>query len=104
MTPRETSIEPSHELVERLTEQLAARPQLAPTLVRALREEPNAPRIRLLRRALVRLVDTLTQPMAAIESLADLAEIAGDRDDAARWARRERTSTWTRSPTTTRDA
>lgn len=76
------------ELVHQLTSQLSRRPGLIPTLVVAQRCQPRPHRIELLRRAIVRLVRELENPMPAIEALAELAMLAGDRDEAARWCRR----------------
>jgi lipopolysaccharide biosynthesis regulator YciM len=76
------------ELVDQLAAELLRKPQVIPTLVAAYRLEPRAERIELLRRALYRIVDEVEQPICIIESLAELAIIAGEADDARRWAQR----------------
>ncbi len=76
------------EMIDRLAEELADRPEVIPSLTAAQRCRPDRLRIELLRRAIARVVDDLPEPIEAIESLAGLAELAGANDDAVRWARR----------------
>jgi len=75
-------------LIEQLAAQLQSRPHLIRSLTVAQHHHPSISRIALLRRALVRIVDQLDEPFDAIESLARLARLDGDVDDARRWARR----------------
>jgi len=78
----------SPDLVHNLAEQLVERVDLVRTLVVAQQCAPRPARIQLLRRALQRIVDRVDEPIAVIEALAALAELAGDSNDARRWARR----------------
>lgn len=88
LTPRTVRVEPTHEQVAQLAQSLSHEPTVIPSLVRAQQIEAKPTHLRLLRRALVRIADTLPEPRIAFEALANLAEIDSDRDDAARWARR----------------
>lgn len=88
LTPRTVRIEPTHQQVTQLARSLAQEPGVIASLVRAQKIEPNPAQLRLLRRSLVRIADSLPEPRAGFEALAELAEIDGDRTDAARWARR----------------
>ncbi len=74
--------------VELLAVELAAQPLAIRTLVEAQRYRPEADRIALIRRALLRIVDDLPEPLTAIEAIAQLAHLAGDNDDAFRWVQR----------------
>lgn len=76
------------DLVERLAGELVTDPQVIPTLVAGQRLRPRGDRLSLIRRALVRVVDELPRPIIAVEALAELARLAGDVDDAWRWAKR----------------
>jgi len=78
----------SMEVVDQLAGQLLRRPYVIPSLVEAQRLQPQHQRINLLRDALGRIVDDLPDTTVATESLAHLAHLAGDVDDARRWARR----------------
>lgn len=88
LTPRTVRVEPTHEQVAQLAQSLTQEPTAIASLVRAQQIEAKPTHVRLLRRALVRIAESLPEPRAAFEGLAHLAEIDGDRDDAARWARR----------------
>ncbi|MEO1236462.1 MAG: hypothetical protein AAFX76_06700 [Planctomycetota bacterium] len=77
--------------VERLTDELAADPEVVPSLVYATKHAPRTKPISLLRAAIARatarfegepVMEQLTQ------ALAELAMLAGDEDDARRWAHR----------------
>ncbi|NBB83788.1 MAG: hypothetical protein GVY28_10325 [Alphaproteobacteria bacterium] len=78
----------SPDLVNALAEQLIGNLDLVRTLVVAQQCSPRPARIQLLRRALLRIVDRVDDATAVIEALAGLAELAGDANDARRWARR----------------
>lgn len=76
------------EMIEQLAVQLAHRPGVIPTLIAAQKHQPAAGRIDMLRRALQRIADEVEDRARVAEALAELAELAGDIDDARRWARR----------------
>jgi tetratricopeptide (TPR) repeat protein len=76
------------EMVDELAGQLLSRPHVIGSLIVAQKLKPNPARIELLRRALVRIVDDLAEPVEAMAGLGRLALLAGDRDEARRWARR----------------
>ncbi|MBI1370912.1 MAG: hypothetical protein GC162_19945 [Planctomycetes bacterium] len=88
MGPRLARTEAPQEMIEQLAHELLRKPQVIGSLAAAQKIEPAAGRMELLRRALVRVVDDLPEPMVGIEALAMLSEAAGDFDDARRWARR----------------
>jgi hypothetical protein len=77
-------------LVEQLADELLRQPHIIASLLAAQRHNPRPQphRIELLRRAIFRCVDRLSDPLPAIEAMSALALLAGDHDDAARWARR----------------
>ena len=79
---------PPMEMIDQLAVELLSRPQTIAALVEAQRYEPDAGRIELLRRAIQRIVADLTDPLPAVEALAELAFMADQPDDAARWVRR----------------
>lgn len=87
IAPKIDHLEAPLELIERLAEQLLERPHMIRSLIVAQQHRPSLGRIDLLRRALVRIVDRLAEPVIAVESLARLAHIAGDIDEARRWTR-----------------
>lgn len=76
------------ELIERLAQQLLHKPHVIRSLVVAQQHRPSLGRIDLLRRALIRIVDRLAEPIIAVEALARLAQASGDIDEARRWTRR----------------
>lgn len=88
IAPQIEQLEAPLELIERLADQLVQRPHVIRTLVVAQQHRPSLGRIDLLRRAIIRIVDRLAEPIVAIEALARLAHIAGDIDEARRWTRR----------------
>ncbi len=76
----------SPDLVAALAERLREHVHLIPTLVAAQQASPRPIRIELLRRALMRIVETVPEPQSVIEGLTELANLSGDRHDVARWA------------------
>ena len=71
-------------IVDELAGQLLVRTSVIELLVAAQRHDPRPAQIDLLRRALRRLVDDVSDPMPIIEALAELSIIAGDPEDARR--------------------
>jgi len=79
----------SEAAVLKLEEELAMQPALIDSLVFALQSEPDVQQIELLRRAGMRLVKRELEPehvLAWHRGLALLAELAGNAQDARRWA------------------
>lgn len=76
------------EMIGQLAEELRDQPHVIESLVVAQQCQPQPLRIELLRRAIARIVDQLPEPLTALEALATLAHLAGDPDEAMRWARR----------------
>lgn len=77
--------------VEQLACDLLTQLHLLPTLVKAQQLEPNKDHIQLLRLVGVRLMRDVQQPRLQLllaQSMADLAMLASDVDDARRWAHR----------------
>ncbi len=85
---RRSSGEVPVNVVEQLADELLSEPGVIPTLVAAQRRRPEPDRVALIRRALVRIVDDLPEPIVAVEALAELSRLAADRDDALRWVQR----------------
>lgn len=78
--------------IEHLAAELVAQPELAASLVAAFKHEPQPQAVELLRSALARTIagfegDARRQVMLC-QALAELALVAGDQDDARRWAHR----------------
>lgn len=78
----------SIQMIEELSFQLGHDPRLIDTLIAAQRIKPSPERIELLRRAIGRIADDLNGNVSICEAMAELASLAGDEDDARRWARR----------------
>ncbi len=76
------------EMIDQLAGELLEKPEVIRSLAVAQQCRPERLHIELLRRAIGRIVDQLPQPIEALESLAMLAELAGDMDEARRWAQR----------------
>lgn len=85
---RRSSDEVPLNMVEQLADELLAEPGVIPTLTAAQRRQCEPDRVALLRRALVRIVNELPEPIVALEALAELSRLAGDLDDAVRWVQR----------------
>jgi tetratricopeptide (TPR) repeat protein len=88
LTPRQAATHAPPEMVEQLAAQLLHKPGVIATLVAAQKLEPNAGRIELLRRALGRIAESAADGLAVAEAMAELAELAGDVQEARRWAKR----------------
>lgn len=76
------------EVVDQVAVELLQRPRVIRTLCAAQLLKANPARVELLRRALARIVDDLPEPLDALTGLTGLAALAGDGDEARRWARR----------------
>jgi hypothetical protein len=77
--------------IEHLAAELAAQPEVIPSLVVAQQHSPDAAQITLLRQALARLAPTLSEGphwLALCRAQARLSLLAGDSDEARRWAHR----------------
>ncbi|MEM9881839.1 MAG: hypothetical protein AAF800_02840 [Planctomycetota bacterium] len=77
--------------VERLAAELAASPQVVPSLVHAQKQAPRTRTISLLRAAVARVTadfEDRDELVYLTQALAELAELVGDDDDARRWAHR----------------
>jgi hypothetical protein len=78
--------------IEHLAAELVGQRQVIPALVAAQQRAPDAGQIHLLRRAIDRaardLSDNPPSALAACQAMAELALLAGDADDARRWAHR----------------
>lgn len=81
-----------HAKATQLAEELALRFDLIPTLVFAQQTKPATARLSLLRSALLRLVGPNAadagRRLTLCRALAQLAQLAGDEDEARRWAHR----------------
>lgn len=81
-----------HAKATQLAEELALRFDLIPTLVFAQKTKPATARLSLLRSALLRLVgpnaNDTGRHLTLCRGLAQLAQLAGDEDEARRWAHR----------------
>ncbi|MEM1445301.1 MAG: hypothetical protein AAGF84_04545 [Planctomycetota bacterium] len=81
-----------HAKATQLAEELALRFDLIPTLVFAQKTRPATARMSLLRSALLRLVgpnaNNAGRQLTLCRALAQLAQLAGDEDEARRWAHR----------------
>ncbi|MEM6458874.1 MAG: hypothetical protein AAF710_05725 [Planctomycetota bacterium] len=77
--------------VERLAHELAASPQVVPSLVHAQKQAPRTRTISLLRAAVARITPDFEgrdELIYLTQALAELAHLVGDDDDARRWAHR----------------
>ena len=77
--------------IEQLANELLGQMHLLPTLVQAQKIKPNPEHLHLLRLAGARLERDLHQPRQQLiltQAMAELAALAGDVDDARRWAHR----------------
>lgn len=81
-----------HAKATQLAEELALRFDLIPTLVFAQKTRPTTARLSLLRSVLLRLVgpnaNETSRQLTLCRALAQLAQLAGDEDEARRWAHR----------------
>jgi len=91
LTPGEEPLGPDAATVEHLAGELAGNPEVIPSLVAAEQYEPDRRRRTLLRRALTLVAPTASETghlLMVCRAQAELAQIAGDEDEARRWAHR----------------